>query len=72
MRIPFKEAPTIVNKSRPLAMARLHQLEKKLEKEHQVRDQYQTFLQEYIDLGHMKLVYPKREARYYIPHQPVI
>ncbi|XP_031329673.1 uncharacterized protein LOC116160582 [Photinus pyralis] len=72
VRIPFKEAPTMVNSSRSLAVARLHQLEKKLEKEHRVREQYKAFLQEYIDLGHMKLVPPKGEGRYYIPHQPVI
>ncbi|XP_031333985.1 uncharacterized protein LOC116163998 [Photinus pyralis] len=74
VKIPFKKNSIKWGRSRPLAIARLLQLEKKLAANDKMREEYNAFLQEYLDLGHMEMVqaHSIEGTRYYIPHQPVI
>ncbi|XP_062704650.1 uncharacterized protein LOC134286956 [Aedes albopictus] len=68
--------------SRSVALARFRNLEKQLERNPEMRLQYNAFMQEYLTLGHMREVteeellketgatIPKRE--YYLPHHAVL
>ncbi|CAG7828591.1 unnamed protein product [Allacma fusca] len=58
-------------------MKRFQFLERKLSNNHDLNEQYSKCMQEYIDLGHMKLV-PEDELNlpdsetYYLPHHAVL
>lgn len=51
-------------------------LEKRLEKDHNLKLLYHQFLREYLDLGHMKFLDNHSryslEPQYYLPHHPVL
>lgn len=75
--IPFKEGkngPEKLGSSKSLCLARFKQLEKRLERDNDLRIEYNQVMKEYLDLGHMKLVtnQPEYTKKYYIPHHPVI
>ncbi|XP_063363566.1 uncharacterized protein LOC134652324 [Cydia amplana] len=72
VQMPFKEKPEeTLGNSYPIAMRRFLNLEKKLDKNPNVKEQYRDFLQEYADLGHMTEV--KRPSfGCYLPHHCVI
>ncbi|KAB0791657.1 hypothetical protein PPYR_03457, partial [Photinus pyralis] len=72
VRIPFKEDPSVLESARPVAVARLVQLEKKFLVNTKLEKEYKAFMQEYLELGHMKLATNPQEKRIYIPHQAVI
>ncbi|XP_062703612.1 uncharacterized protein LOC134286063 [Aedes albopictus] len=55
VRLPFSESPAALGKSRDIAEKRMHHLKRRLERYPKLREQYHTFIQEYIDLGHMSL-----------------
>ncbi|XP_058816782.1 uncharacterized protein LOC131680077 [Topomyia yanbarensis] len=46
----------MVGKSKGTALRRFEQIERRLEKDASLRKHYDDFMQEYIDLGHMKIV----------------
>ncbi|XP_044756895.1 uncharacterized protein LOC123315310 [Coccinella septempunctata] len=73
VKLPFKKSTTQLGESKQRALARLFQLENKLDKDEKLRTMYKEFMQEYIALGHMKIASSNNSAkRYYIPHQPVL
>jgi hypothetical protein len=73
VRIPFKERPQDLGNSRSRAFARLMQLERKLSTNKELALNYKKFMEEYLELGHIKKVSPQDgETKYYIPHQAVI
>lgn len=74
VRLPLKEDPSKLGDSRPQAIARLLQLEKKLSKDKELAEQYKEFMREYQSLGHMEEAVPSKDddKKYYIPHHPVI
>lgn len=72
VRIPFKDDPTTLGESKPRAAARFFQLERKLKNNTQLASDYKKFMQEYLELGHMKLVKNPPAKSFYIPHQAVI
>ncbi|CAG7830796.1 unnamed protein product [Allacma fusca] len=55
VRLPFRTSPALGN-SRDAAIRRLKCIERKLERDTHLKNQYHSFLQEYLDLGHMRLV----------------
>jgi hypothetical protein len=72
VQLPLKEPVSTLGASREMAVRRLLQLERRLEKNPAHRKEYEEFMQEYESLGHMKLV-PKHQVStskptYYIPH----
>lgn len=77
VKMPFtdgKEKPDLGN-SRKTAMAFQLQLERRFEKQPGLKDEYQKFISEYIELGHMELVpFEEKiptEMIYYLPHHCV-
>lgn len=58
-----------------LAEKRLKSLERKLERQSSLKQQYHEFMQEYLDLNHMTEVPTNKindKPAYYIPHHAVI
>ncbi|XP_022824808.1 uncharacterized protein LOC111355259 [Spodoptera litura] len=74
VRLPFKDPSLEYGNTRQKAAARLIQLEKRLEKNKKLREKYNDFMKEYINMNHMIKVNKTNnyEGKYYIPHQPVI
>ncbi|CAK1589183.1 unnamed protein product [Parnassius mnemosyne] len=77
VNLPFRdEDPRCkYGNSRKIATRRLQLLEKRLEKNTELKIQYSAVLQEYLDLGHMELV-PEKEKEdvhvVYLPHHAVV
>lgn len=60
-----------LGRSRSMAMNRLYNLERRLIKEPELYEAYRIFMNEYLALGHMKLV-PQNSGQYFIPHHAVV
>lgn len=75
VRLPFKEASTILGDSCTTAISRLYSVERKFNKDVLFKKQYTSFMEEYADLHHMIRV-PDEEVSnseaYYIPHHAVV
>jgi hypothetical protein len=77
VKLPYKENELTLGPSREIAVRRLHQLEKRLGKNKEHREEYNKFMQEYLSLGHMAILhdnevrYPIAQT-YYIPHHFVL
>lgn len=71
--IPFKESLELLGESRETALKRFNQLEKKLNANIELKEQYVSFMNEYIQLGHMSLIENEKcdLPVYYIPHHSV-
>lgn len=67
---PFKTNPDVLGDSRAMALSRFFNLERKLQTESELYDEYRTFMQEYLLLGHMKPV--TTSGKYIIPHHAVV
>ncbi|CAI6373892.1 unnamed protein product [Macrosiphum euphorbiae] len=75
VHLPFKPNPPVLGDSRDQAAQRLFQLEKRLEKSPELRNEYNEAMRDYLRTGHMRKVDPTltdSQASYYIPHQAVI
>ncbi|XP_058448668.1 uncharacterized protein LOC131428639 [Malaya genurostris] len=73
VRLPFREDPKSLGKSREIATKRLEQIERKLAKNHQLKGQYHFFLREYLEAGHMSLAKtPAPVGSVYLPHHCVL
>ncbi|XP_055632558.1 uncharacterized protein LOC129773031 [Toxorhynchites rutilus septentrionalis] len=69
-----EEFQQMFGESKFSALRRFESLERKLEKNPDLRLQYNAFMQEYISLGHMQAVeetVDDARATYYLPHHPV-
>lgn len=53
-------------------MSRLLQMEKRLDRNEDLRRQNNNFMKEYLELGHMSLIKNDDESGYYLPHHAVI
>lgn len=65
----------MIGDSKTAALRRFDLLERRLQRNPQLKDDYHKFMQEYLSLGHMRLIdaddkNPHRA--YYLPHHPVI
>lgn len=74
VRLPLKSEITTLGNSQDRAIARLLQLERKFDKHPKFREEYTQFINEYIELGHMKVVNSNKSSNkiYYIPHHAVL
>ncbi|XP_055590962.1 uncharacterized protein LOC129743045 [Uranotaenia lowii] len=75
VRVPkHPEFEQMVGESKGAALRRFAWLERRLEKDADLKSQYHDFMREYIDLGHMDLVPPESEnvKSCYLPHHPVV
>jgi len=68
--LPFKMDPSVLGGSRGMAISRFFNLERKLQKEPQIYEEYRLFMREYESLGHMKRV--TTPEKYVIPHYAVV
>lgn len=80
IKLPFKSDKFPLGKSRDIALARLFQMEKKFEKNAELKNKYIDCMNDYIKLGHMKPVITIDENLkdsngnykcYYMPHHAV-
>lgn len=74
VRLPLIESNIELGDSKPIAMQRFYQLERRLERNPTLREQYNEFMKEYEELGHMRLATSaeKRAVGYIIPHHPIL
>ncbi|XP_065088355.1 uncharacterized protein LOC135709858 [Ochlerotatus camptorhynchus] len=64
-----------MGESRDIAFRRLQGIERRLLREPKLREQYDQFMEEYLELGHMRKVDATAEGdviRCYLPHHPVV
>ena len=70
--LPFKKDPSVLGKSRPLALKQLYSLNKRFKGNSVLERDYTAVIDEYIDLGHMTVLEYDDESGFYMPHHPVI
>ncbi|XP_055619014.1 uncharacterized protein LOC129764188 [Toxorhynchites rutilus septentrionalis] len=76
--LPFKNPDVELGDSSHIAHRRFLRLEARLVKDQQLYNDYKEFMQEYMDMGHMKRVGtynpadPVPEACYFMPHHAVV
>ncbi|XP_055631989.1 uncharacterized protein LOC129771893 [Toxorhynchites rutilus septentrionalis] len=74
VKLPFLSNPNQLGDSRHIAERRFYHIERKLDRNLQLRNEYHTFIREYIELNHMSLVgNTSTEIRsIYLPHHCVV
>ncbi|NEV48973.1 DUF1759 domain-containing protein, partial [Wolbachia pipientis] len=77
VQMPIKEAKLhLLGESRDTALRRFLSLERKLQKQPTLKDQYVQFMNDYLALGHMERITIEQELartpRNYIPHHAVL
>lgn len=77
VRLPFKESKSLLGSSFKAAHQRLLSMERKFQNAPEFYNDYKSFLDEYLTLGHMTYIpwsnIPvKDEHKYYLPHHAVI
>lgn len=74
--LSFRDSTDQLGESRDIALRRLQAINRKLEKQPQLKTHYQEFMNEYLTLGHMSEIRSSDKAnespRYYIPHHAVM
>lgn len=61
-----------LGESKGKALAQFHRLEKKLSNDTELSDSYKKFMQEYIDLEHMKKSTSQSDIECFLPHHGVV
>lgn len=75
IHLPFKsELPLNLGESREIAQKQYVRLERRLSRDSELHRNYHSFLQEYLDLGHMIPYSPSQPSEQvcYLPHHPVL
>lgn len=76
VELPLKDNYKNLGESRFQATNRLHMLERRFKSNPDLKTEYCKFINEYIELGHMRLVdesnIDTNNTCYYLPHHPVI
>lgn len=77
VRLPFIENPPPLGKSLPQAISRFMSIERKLQSNSDLKNEYVTFMREYIDLNHMEELSENDsklspDKYFYLPHHPVV
>lgn len=67
-----KDHPDFLGESRPAAISCLLQMEKRFEKNAELKKLYVDFMQEYLDLKHMEESKQTTSCIYYLPHHAVL
>ena len=70
VKMPLKDEPCVLGKSKDIAIKRLNSLWYRLKKDPEYLELYRNFLSEYEKLGHMRQIEDtgETEGTYYIPH----
>jgi hypothetical protein len=73
VRLPVKTEPSQLGTSRRMAENRLLSLERRLDRDPELKTQYHNFMQDYETAGHMEPVHSQQgtDVVYYLPHHPV-
>ncbi|XP_039442932.1 uncharacterized protein LOC120423264 [Culex pipiens pallens] len=75
VRYPRKPGfENLLGDSKTAALRRFRLLERRLERDAQLKEDYHKFMREYVELGHMQLVEPDEKDKTpscYLPHHPV-
>ncbi|XP_008182965.1 uncharacterized protein LOC103309405 [Acyrthosiphon pisum] len=75
LRLPLKSDARTVGRTLEMATARFLSVERRLQREPELRLQYTQFMEEYLKMGHMKIVSKEESqpsAAFYLPHHPVM
>ncbi|XP_065089784.1 uncharacterized protein LOC135710976 [Ochlerotatus camptorhynchus] len=72
VRLPFRDNLDQLGESRAMAERRFYQLEKKLNLNADLKQQYSAFIREYISLGHCVKVEDIGSTGFYIPHHAIV
>jgi len=76
LTLPFREPENFGSKlghSRSIALDQFLRNENRFKRDFPLKEQYDSVIQEYLDLGHMKEVPPSYDSpSYYLPHQAVV
>ncbi|XP_055590334.1 uncharacterized protein LOC129742461 [Uranotaenia lowii] len=76
VRLPRKaDFNVMIGNSKASALRRYQLLERRLDRNPELKEEYDRFMREYLSLGHMKLVNTdddRSPVSYYLPHHPVI
>ncbi|XP_043065496.1 uncharacterized protein LOC122320916 [Drosophila ficusphila] len=74
--LPFREPENLgsqLGHSRSSALAQFLRNENRLKRDFPLKEQYDSIIQEYLDLGHMREIPPSYDSpNYYLPHHAVI
>lgn len=70
--LPFNDKRDQLGESQSRALNRLLALERKLERDPELKEQYTKILEEYLKLGHMTQVKPDHAPGFYLPHHAVV
>lgn len=75
VRLPFKENSALLGNSKTAALQRLFAIERKFIKSPKLQKDYQEFMSQYVNLGHMEEVKDlgvAEDKSYYLPHHAVV
>jgi len=72
VRLPFRDASYRPGESRKSALKRLLSLERRLDADARLKNDYNKVLEEYLNLNHMSPVEDTNKPGYYMPHHAMI
>ncbi|XP_061709473.1 uncharacterized protein LOC133519484 [Cydia pomonella] len=74
VKLPFRDSePACADgHSRDIALKRFHYLEKKMQKDERLKQEYKKVFDEYLELNHMKEIHDNKPKGCYIPYHAVI
>ncbi|XP_060878971.1 uncharacterized protein LOC132951187 [Metopolophium dirhodum] len=75
VRLPIKETISEIGETLPMAIARFLNVEKRLQHDEHLKNEYIRFMNEYIKMGHMVEVLEnsvQTQNHFYLPHHSVI
>jgi len=71
VRLPFLRDPEVLGDSRLMAQQRFFNLERKMNRDRMLAQEYKKFMSEYIKIGHMEEAKDTDLPTYYLPHHTV-
>lgn len=74
VRLPFSKNPSVLGESMHIAMKRFLNIERKLDKQPEIKQMYSEFIKEYEILKHLEVVkmFDSSESHYFLPHHFVL
>lgn len=72
VKLPFKQLPSKLGDSQVIAKQRWFNMEKRFRREPDLKAEYNQFMQEYIELGHMEVENQINNQNFYMPHHAVL
>ncbi|XP_076384105.1 uncharacterized protein LOC143261872 [Megalopta genalis] len=70
--LPCNAKRTLIGETRTQAINRFLSLERKLQRDASLREEYSAVMKEYLTLGHMSKTKPQNANGFYLPHHAVI